>query len=86
MNVYFFFGIKKPSLRFRKGGAEEDALKQGLPQPTSDNNLPVHALMSVNTQLLAWLMCSSDVVVLLNQSTKDVYDANISLFSSFYLS
>jgi len=32
-------------------------LKQGLPQPTSDNNHTVHALMSVNIQLLVQLMC-----------------------------
>jgi len=36
---------------------EKDVFNQGLPQPTSDNNLTVHALMSVNIRLLVRLMC-----------------------------
>ena len=58
--------------------------KQGLAQPTSDNNLTVHALMSVNIQLRVRLMCLLEVQVLLNQSTKDVKDSF--LFSVFFLS
>lgn len=50
--LYFFFDMKKPSLRFRKGGVGEDVYNQGLRRPTSDNNLTVHALLSVNIQLL----------------------------------
>ena len=57
MNVYFFFDIKKPSLLFEKGARKKDVFKQGLPQPTSDNNLTVHARMSANIQLLVRLMC-----------------------------
>ena len=52
-----FFDMKKPSLRFRKGGVEEDVFNQGLAQPTSDNNPTVHARMSVNILLLVRLMC-----------------------------
>ena len=63
------------SVTLLKEGVEENVLKQGLPQPTSDNNPTVHApFTSVNTQLLVRLMCSGLVVVLLNQPTKDVYD------------
>ena len=50
--------MEKPSLHFLKRGRGRDVFKQGLPQPTSDNNLTVHALLSVNTQLLVRLMCS----------------------------
>ena len=45
---------------------------QGLRRPTSDNNPTVHALMSANIQLLVRLMYSPEVVILVNQSTKDV--------------
>ena len=48
--------MKKPSLRFGKGGVEETVLKQGLAKPVSDNNLTVHALMSANIQLLVQLI------------------------------
>ena len=57
INDCSIFDMKKPSLRFRKGGVEEDVFNQCLGQPTSDNNLKVHAHMSVNIQLLVRLMC-----------------------------
>jgi hypothetical protein len=63
---------------------EENVLKQGLAQPTSDNKPAVHApFTSVNTHLLVRLMCSGLVQVLLNQPTKDVYDILYFLFFAY---
>ena len=77
--------MKKPSLRFRKEGVEEDVFNQGLAQPTSDNNLTVHARMSVNILLLVRLMCSLEVLILVNQSKQDVKDSIFSYSVLFTL-
>ena len=45
--------MKKPSSRFPKRGRGRDVFNQGLAQPTSDNNLAVHARMSANIQCLS---------------------------------
>ena len=74
--------MKKPSLRLRKEGVEEDVFNQGIAQPTSDNNFTVHALMSANTLLLVRLMCSLEVLILVNQPKQDVND---SIFSNSVL-
>ena len=77
--------MKKPSLRFRKEGVEEDVFNQGLAQPTSDNNLTVHARMSVNILLLVRLMCSLEVLILVNQPKQDVKDSIFSYSVLFTL-
>ena len=58
--------------------------KQGLPQPTSDNNQSVHAPFCVERKhpLPCLTDVILDVVVLLPQSSKDVKD---SLYSTFTL-
>ena len=67
-----------PSLRFGKGGVEETVFNLGLARPVSDNNLTVHALMSANIQLLVQLIRSREVLIQVDQSTKDVKDAYVS--------
>lgn len=50
----------------------------GLARPVSDNNHTVHALMSANIQLLVWLIRSREVLIQVDQSTKDVKNAYVS--------
>ena len=63
---------------------EETVFNLGLARPVSDNNHTVHALMSANIQLLVRLIRSREVLIQVDQSTKDVKDAYVS-FTSFRL-
>ena len=58
--------------------------KQGLPQPTSDNNLTVHALYERKHPIACLTDVFCDVVILLNQSTKDVNVAYFLIRFSFF--
>ena len=79
MLFYFvLLGHEKALSSFRKGGVEETMFNLGLARPVSDNNHTVHALMSANIQLLVWLIRSREVLIQVDQSTKDVKDAYVS--------
>lgn len=54
---------------------EEDVFNQGLRRPTSDNNLTVHALYERKHPIACLTDVFPEVVILVNQSTKDAYDA-----------
>ena len=76
MKENFFFDIKA-SLPFKKGSVEEDAFNQGLAQPTSDNNLAVHAHIERKHLVACLTDVFSSVLIMVNQSKQDAKDAKL---------